>query len=213
MVKVAFRSRAFADPGRGNAVVAFVGGGHRPTDGLRELRAEVSGDGEEPILLARVHDRELAAFERIRRVRIDLVHHRQQRIAAGDENSLLAIGREAHVRRFEGERRGNRHRLFAHALYVEAGLALALRAVHAIVVGANEHHRPQAFAQSLGRDTWIPGAERLAVEVEDADERVGEVGDVVGAGRNFGTRDRAGLGKGDSAEVRCVPGRLLGSGI
>src|SRR3712207_8614546 len=51
-------------------------------------------------------------------------HHLDERIVAGDEKSLLAIGREAHVVAVERMGAGDRDRLLAGALHVEAGLAL-----------------------------------------------------------------------------------------
>ena len=55
-------------------------------------------------------------------VRVDLVHHVDQRIAARDEQALLAIGREMHVVAVERGLGGDGDRLLAGALHVEAGL-------------------------------------------------------------------------------------------
>ena len=52
VVKIAFRRRALADPGRRDTVVMLVGRGHRPTHRLAELRAQISGDREETVFAA-----------------------------------------------------------------------------------------------------------------------------------------------------------------
>jgi len=69
---------------------------------------------------------------------------------SSDQQSLLAIGGEAHVLVIERMGGGHRHRLLAQRLHVEAGLALALRAEHAVVKGAQPHHVAQDAAQHVG---------------------------------------------------------------
>ena len=118
----------------------LIARGHRPADRLRILGAEVARDREEAVLLVRIHDRQLAALQRIALVRIDLAHHRHQRIAARDEQALLAIGREVHVLGVHRGGGGDRDRLFPGALHVEAGLALPLGAIHAVVEHADRLH-------------------------------------------------------------------------
>ena len=86
----------------------------------------------------------------------------------------------------------DRDRLFAGALHVERGLALALGAVHAVVEGAHQHHVLEAAPQRVDVEARVPRAEGLVVVVEHADQRVGDVlrffrGDV-----QIGTADFAG---------------------
>ena len=66
--------------------------------------------------------------------------------------------------------RGDRHRLLAGALHVEAGLALALRAEHAVVEGARQHHAAQHALDALDRQARVPRADRLALGIEHADQ-------------------------------------------
>ena len=53
-MKIGLRGRAVADPARGDLVVARDRRGHRPSDGLRILRAEIAGDRKEARLLHRI---------------------------------------------------------------------------------------------------------------------------------------------------------------
>src|SRR3546814_18917026 len=91
-------------------------------------------------------------------VRINLVHHLDQRIVACDQNALLAIAGETHVAAVERHGRGDRRRLFAGAFHVEAGLALTLGTAHAVVEGAHETHRAQPHAQPSGRQLQTNGS-------------------------------------------------------
>ena len=163
-----------------DAAVALDRGGHRPADRLRELGAEIARDREEAVRLVRIHDRQLAALQLVAFVRVDLVHHLDQRIAARDEQALLAIGREVHVVAVQRGGGGDRDRLLAGALHVEAGLSLALGAVHAVVEDADRDHVAQHLAQRVGVELGVPRADRLMVIAEHADE-VG--GQRVGLGR------------------------------
>jgi hypothetical protein len=169
-MEVAFRGRTVADPAHRNSVVALDRRRHRPADRLRKLGGKVARNGEETVRLVRIHDRQLASLELVAFVRIDLAHHLRQRIAAGNEKSLLAIGWEVHV--FPVERRcgSDRDRLFARALHVEAGLSLPLRPVHSIVEDANRDHVPEHFPKRVGVELRVPGADRLAVFVEDSNQ-------------------------------------------
>ena len=60
------------------------------------------------MVAARIHDRQLAALQLVAAVRVDLVDHFDQRIAAGDQDALLAIAREHHVVAGKGMRGGDR---------------------------------------------------------------------------------------------------------
>jgi hypothetical protein len=141
------------------------------------LGGEVAGDREEAVLLRRIHDRQLAALQRVGLVGVDLVHHLDHRIAAGDQQARLPIGREVHVARLERLAEGAADRLLAEMLHVERGLALPLRHLHAGVEGAQRHHVAQAFQQLLVGERARPGADRLAVAVEHADDGIGEIAD------------------------------------
>src|SRR5260221_346118 len=132
-VEIAFRGRAFAGPAHADAAVALDRRAHRPADRLRKLRAEIARDRKEAGRLVGIHDREMTALGLLAPVRINLTHHFRQRITAGDEQPLLTIGRKGHVLAVERGGGGDRDRLLARALHVEAGLPLALRAVHAVV--------------------------------------------------------------------------------
>ena len=73
---------------------------------------------------------------------------------------------------------GAAHRLLAEMLHVEGGLALALRHLHARVEGPQRHHVAQAFEQLLVGEQPGPWPDRLALAVEHADDREGEIADV-----------------------------------
>ena len=95
VVEVALGRGAVADPADGDLVVALVGAGHGPSDGLRHLRAQIAADGEETVLLRRVHDRQLPALQRVGGVR-RLFEHRALGVAtqrrAGAQQALQAAG-------------------------------------------------------------------------------------------------------------------------
>ena len=76
-----------------------------------------------------------------------------------------------HVVAVERDGRGDGDRLLAGALHVEAGLALPLGAVHAVVEDAHRDHVAQHLAQRLGVELGVPRADRLVVVAEHADER------------------------------------------
>ena len=99
-----------------------------------------------------------------------------------------------------------RDRLLAEAGDVERRLALALRQEHARVEGAGQHHVAQALAQIVGVERPGPIADRLALVVEHADHRIGEVADVGGADVDRRTGNLAGLGNADMAEVGPAAG-------
>jgi hypothetical protein len=102
-----------------------------------------------------------------RRCSIDLVDHLDQRIAARDQDALLAIAGEHHVIMIERHRGADRGSLLAGAFHVEAGLALALAAIHPFIKRAGQRHRAQHLAQ--WRDE--PGVPRpmAGVVAENAD--------------------------------------------
>ena len=161
-------------------VVAGNRRGHRPAHGLRILRAEIAGDGEEARLLRRVEAGQLAALEPVLRVGEHGAHHVDQRPAGGDQQPLLAIGREAHVAGLQRLAMRAGDRLFAERLDVERGLALTLRQQHARVVSAGQHHVAQALTQLRRRQRPRPRPDRGAGIVDHPDQRIGEIADFGG---------------------------------
>ena len=55
MVKIRSRGAALADPGRSDIRLALDGRRHGPTHGLRKLRGEIAGDGEQSLRHRVVH--------------------------------------------------------------------------------------------------------------------------------------------------------------
>ena len=145
-------------------------------------------------------------------VRIDLVHHLDQRIIARDQDALLAVAGKAHIGAVDRHRRGDRGRLLAGAFHVKAGLALALGAEHAVVEGADEHHVTQHRPQPFGAELRIPRALRLSVEIEHADKAVAHVAHRIGLGRFARTRGRLDRRNIDIAKVGRVAGAIAGFG-
>ena len=184
---------------------------HRPADGLDVLRRQIAGDREEAVLLRGIHDRQLAALQRIGLVGEDLVHHGDHRIAAGDQQAGLPVGREIHVAGRQRLAEGGAHRLLAEMLHVEGGLALALRHLHARVEGPQRHHVAQALEQLLVGQQPGPRADRLALAVEHPDDRKGEIADVARIDVDLGARHGAGLGDRHVGEIRRAarPNRRL----
>ncbi len=176
--------------------------GHGPADRLDELRRQIAGDREEAVFLGGIHDRQLAALQRVAGVGVNLVHHVDHRIAAGDQQAGLAIGREVHVAGLQRAAEGAAHRLFAHVLHVERGLALPLCQLHPRIEGAQRHHVAQPIQQLLVAQQAGPGADRLAAAVQHADDGVGEFADLLRLGVDRRAGDRTGLGDDDVGEVR-----------
>ena len=206
VVEVALGRGAVADPGDGDLVVALVGAGHGPADGLGHLGAQIAADGEEAVVLRRIHDRQLAAFDRIRGVGIDLVHHGRERIAARDQKALLAIGGEAHVLARQDHPLGDGDGLLARAFHIEAGLALAVGAMHPVVEGAGQDHGLEAATQGLGIQLRIPRTDRLAVIVQHPDQPEGVIPHLKRGGRDLGAFHHAGGVELQMAEVGGVAG-------
>ncbi len=153
------------------------GRSHRPAHRLAELRAEIARNREEAVIPRRIQHRQLAALQRVLGVGQDLVHHLQERIAAGDQQPLLAIGRETHVVGGERRRLGDRDRLLAATLHVEAGLALALGPIHPLVEGACQHHRAKSAPQRVRGQIGRPGADRAPFVVQHPDQSIGQIAD------------------------------------
>ena len=167
-VEIAFRRAPLAHPGRSDAGVVLDRARHRPTHRLRGLCGEVARDAEEAVFAARIHDRELAALQLVAAVRIDLVDHLDHRVAALDQDALLAIAREDHIVRSQGHAGRDARRLFARALHVEAGFALPLTSKHALVKSARHCHVTEHFAQRIRIEFGVPRPMRLIVFAEHA---------------------------------------------
>ncbi len=162
--------------------------------------------------LVRIHDRQLSAVQRIPRVGVDLAHHRHQRIAARDQQPLLAIGREMHVLGVHRGGGGDRDRFLPGALHVETGLALPLGAIHAIVEHADNLHVLEHLAQCVGVKPGIPRPDRLAVIVEHADEVRAQRERLLRLGGDIGARRGARCGDIDRRKIGRVAGPVLGLG-
>ena len=190
-MEVRFGGRTVADPAGGDFGVALDRRGHGPADGLHELRAEIAGDREKAMLLGRIHDRKLPPLEGIAFIRIDLVHHLDHGIAAGNQQAGLPIGRKIHVSWKQGLAEGAAHGFLAHVLHIEGCLALALRHHHACVEGPQRHHVPQALRQLVIRQCACPRADGLTLTVQDADDRISEIAERFGIGVDFRAPDRS----------------------
>ena len=201
LVEVALCGGAVADPGGRYSVVAGIGRGHGEADGLRNLRPQIAADGKEPVLPRRIHDRQLAAFDRVRGVGVDLVHHVDQGIAPGDQKPLLAIGGKAHVLAAQDVRLRAGDRLLPRALHVEAGLALPLRAVHPLVEGAGQDHRLQPVDLRLPVEIGRPRPPRRTLIIQHPDELEGHVPHGLGGRLHGRAAHLPCAGEGEAGEV------------
>src|SRR3546814_18258119 len=84
-VEIALGRRAFAAPDGRDSAVALRGRGHRPAYRLRILRCQIARYAEESMFGRRIHDRQLSPEQMVAAIRIDLVHHLDQRIVARDQ--------------------------------------------------------------------------------------------------------------------------------
>ena len=209
-MEIALGGRPLAAPGRGDARVALGRAGHRPAHGLRILRRQIARDREEPGFAHRIHDRQLLALQAIRRVRIDLVHHIDHRPATRDQQALLAIGRKAHILIIQREGRRHRNRLLARALHIEAGLALALGAEHALVERADQRHAAQNRSHRIGGQARIPRPDRLMIVIQHAHEFIGEIDERLGLVRRIRAARVAGGGQAHRSKVHRVARPELG---
>jgi hypothetical protein len=135
-----------------------------------------------------------------------LAHHLDERIIARHEQALLAIGGEAHVLPVERVGGGDRDRLLAGRLHVEAGLPLPLGAVHSVVEDADHRHVTKHPAKAVGVQARVPRAYSMPFFVEDPDQSIGKVAKLACRRRHIRTRDTAGRRNDDMAEIDFVPG-------
>jgi len=205
-MEVGLGSGAVSDPADRDLAIVLDGGGHRPADGLDILGCKIARYREEAVLPGRIHHGELASFQGIVRVRINLAGHVDQRVAIGDQQPGLPIGWKIHVTRDKRLAKGAADRLFAKILHVERGLALALRRLHAHVEGAQGHHVAQTFEQFGFTQRAGPWTDGFGFAIEHADDREGEIADRLGIDIDGRAIDRACARYGDVREVRCAAG-------
>ena len=127
LVEVALRRRALADIAKRDLVVVLVGRRHRPADGVAEAATDIARERVEAVVARRIKNGQLAALQRILRVRIDLVDHVGDRILPRDQPALDAVGGETHVAWPQHHGLCNADRLLAGRFHEEAGLALSVR--------------------------------------------------------------------------------------
>ena len=151
-------------------------------------------------------DRQLAPLEIVAAVGNAVAHHVDDVAATGEQDALLAIGREDHVAAVDRHRAGHGHRLFAGRLHVEAHLALALQLQHAFVIDAGQHHVAQPFTQDPGIQLGIPLADRLMIVVEHADEAEREISGLHSRHRRVGPLGLAGRRNVDMGKIRRITG-------
>ncbi|MDT4857846.1 hypothetical protein FQZ97_922840 [compost metagenome] len=173
-MEVGLGGGAVADPARSDAGVALDGRGHAPAYRLNELRGQVARDAEEAPFAVGIHDRQLAALERIAFVGHQLAHHGDQRDVARQQDALLAVGRKAHVALFQRHGVGRADGLFAQALHVERDLLLALRGQHAPIEDSRLQHGAHAGAQQIVADLRRPRTDGAAFVVDHPDQAVGQ---------------------------------------
>ena len=200
-MKIGFGARAFADPARGQMVLALECCRHRPADGLRELRRQIAGNREQVPGTRVVHHRKLPPLAHVARVRQQLAHHVDQRGAADDVQALIAIGREQHVARLERHALRDRHRFLSQGAHVEGDLAGALRALHALIVETREQHVPKAHLHLLRVEVRMPGPDGLVVVVQHPHQLHGEGAQLPDLGTHFGPGHRPGGREMDIAEI------------
>ena len=169
-VEIALCAGAFADIAGGNPGIALDRRRHCPAHRLRALRREVPRNGEEAVVARRIHDRQLAAFQPVGAVRIDLIDHIHHRAAAREQDALLAVTGKHHVVICKRKGSGHRCRLLAGAFHIEAGLALPLPAKHAVIECAGQRHRAEHTAQRFGIEPGIPGPDRAMIVIQNADK-------------------------------------------
>jgi hypothetical protein len=201
-VEIRLRGRAVADPADRDPGVALHRRRHCPADRLDELGGEIARDRKEAVLARRIEHRQLAALHRVELVGIDLAHHVEHRIAAGDQQPGLTVGREVHVAGLERLAEGAAHRFLPHVLHVERRLALALRHLHARIEDAQGHHVAQAFEQLRIAQQTGPRTHRLALAIEHANDRIGEVADILRRGIHVRPPHLACSGNLHVAEIR-----------
>ena len=97
---------------------------------------------------------------------------------------MLTVGGEVHIARPQGGLKRARDSFLAGTLHVEAGFTLALSEGHARIQAACRHHVAQALDQEVVGEVVFeerrPRTNRLAVAVEDANDRIRHILDVGG---------------------------------
>ena len=123
------------------------------------------------------------------------------------------IGRKQHVTGSQRHSLRDCDSLFARALYIEGDLPLALRALHAIVIGTSRHHVPQPHLQLGGFQMRIPRADGTVFIIEDSDQRGRQVDHCLGGSRYIRSGCRTGRRQLEIPEIRRFtrPCRWMGN--
>ena len=83
---------------------------------------------------------------------------------------------------------------------------MSLRHQHAGIEGSQGHHMAQTLEQFAIAQQASPGTDRLAIAIENANDRVGEVADRFRIGVNRGACDRSGLWNADAGKIGRAAG-------
>ena len=135
-----------------------------------------------------------------------MAHEIDQAAAPGDLQALSAVGREQHVARPQGHRRGDGDGFLSGALDVERNATLPLHAQHPVVVQACEKHVSQADLKIVVVQMRIPGADGGVVVVQNAYHLESEAALYVSEpGSDVGPGHCACRGDVDVAEVWFLP--------
>jgi len=171
-VEVGLGGGAVANPARCHLGVALDGGRHGPAYGLNDLRGQVARDREKTLLLAGVHHRQLPAFERVVLVGVQLADHLHHiAVVTREQQALLAVGGETHVAINQSHSVGTGDGFLTQALHVKRHLLLPLCQLHAHVKRPRPEHGTQTLFQQGRIHFGRPGANGVAVLVEDTDQR------------------------------------------
>ncbi len=165
-MKIRLGAAALADPTCGQMILAFDGRRHGPSHRLRKLRREIPRDRKNIAGLGVIHDRQLPSLAHVAGVGQELAHEIEQRDAAHNLHTLIAVGREQHVARAQRHALRHRHRFLSRGANVKGNLAGALHALHAIVENARQQHVAQAHLQLARVKMRIPRTDCLAGIVE-----------------------------------------------
>lgn len=125
---------------------------------------------------------------------------------------MLAVGREAHVGAVQRQRLAAADGFFAQALHVEGHLLLALGNHHAAVEDPRLEHGAHALTKDLRVNVFGPGALRVALLVEHADQAVGQVGSVGSIDIDRGFTGLTCIVEAQVGKSVWQPGRPVGSG-
>ena len=212
-VEIAFRGGAFADIGQRQAVVVFVGAGHRPAHGMAEAAAKIAGQRIESVFARRIENGKLAALQGISLIGKNLVDQINQRVPPRHQPGQHAIGGKAHVARTEHHGLGGADCFLAGGFHEEARLALTVRAEHPLFEQPGEQHGAQALAQPVRRDLRRPGADGMACIVQNTDQSIRHLMSVLDGAVLSGRSTLPAAGMTRWLKSGVSPGRAGGAGI